>query len=130
LNEYRIDLSDLKDFVSPQLKYGRVIVSHMFNFAFLAKAEPVLAFFVSPFDNYIDFWASSLWMSESILNDIIQDYYSIKYEWYAPRYALRDRLTFEKIEEIARKYGLDIYYIYDGLEFSIVLVVKPRGESK
>jgi hypothetical protein len=127
LNEYSIDLTDLRALASPAVRYCRVLANAMSYSGYVSHAEVVVAFFVSP--EGADVWKSGSWMSDEIMSYIIPNYEYVKYDWLAERHALRDHLTFEKIREVAEKYNLDIYTCYDGYELSHVLVLMVRHDE-
>ena len=126
MNEYRIDISMLKDLASHAVRYCRVLANAMSYSSYFSHAEVVVAFFVS---EEVDVWKSGSWMSDEIMSYIIPNYEYIKYDWLAERHALKEHLTFEKVREVAEKYNLDIYTCYDGYELSHVLVLMVRHDE-
>jgi len=122
LSDYHYyDLSPLKAQVT---RPCRALTFHLYNFLpYYAHIEVVIAFLTS--QEGVDIITSKSWMAEEILNYIIPDYWAVRYDYFALREKLREYLTFEKVEETARKYMLDLHICYDGYELVHILIEHP-----
>ena len=122
---YYHDLSTLKAQV---IQPCRALTFHLFNLLpYYGHRGVIIAFLTSP--EGVDVVMSDSWIVEEMLSQIITDYWAVKYDYFALRDKLKENLKFEKVEEMAKRYGLELHLCYDGYELAHILI-EPQGEVK